>query len=87
MAGPRSDLRWKQTEFRLPAFRATDLRLIGDMCSDPLTKAIRNHVPAFRAPVWSDDARQVLVLLGESRSDAVSAAIRRGALRFVETLD
>ena len=66
---------------------AADLRLIGDMCSDPLTKAIRNHVPAFRTPVWSDDVRQVLVLLGESRSDAVSAAIRRVALRFVETLD
>ena len=78
---------WRPSEFQRPAFRTADLRLVGDMCSDPLTKAIRNDVLAFRMPVWSDDARQVLVLFGERWSDALAVAIRKGTLRFVETPD
>lgn len=68
-------------------FDPTDLRLIADLCSDPLTRAVRNNVLGFRSPVWSDDMRRLLVLIGESRSDPVTVAIRKGALRFVETPD
>ena len=57
------------------------------MLSDPLTRAIRNDAFAFCAPTWSDDARQVLVVLGERRSDAVAVAMRKGALRFTRTPD
>lgn len=57
------------------------------MYSDPLIKAIRNDVFAFRSPVWSDGARQVLVLLGERWSDTVAMAVSKGRLCFAETLE
>ena len=85
MVEPRSDRRRPESGF--PAFRTADLRFIGDICSDPLTRAIRNDTLAFRAPVWSEDARRVLAALGDGRSDAVAVAIRRGALRFDVTPD
>ena len=85
MAEPRSNLR--RAEPRFPAFRTSELRFIGDMFSDPVTRAIRNDILAFRAPVWSEDARRVLAGLGDRRSDAVAVAIRRGALRFAVTPD
>ena len=79
---------WSALEFRRPAFRPVDLRLIGDMYADPVTKAVRNDVLAFGAPVWSDaiDQLPVLVAAGWS-SDALEVAISQGALRFAETLD
>ena len=87
MKTPPADQGWRQAEFRPPAFLATDLRLIGDLLSDPLTRAIRNDALAFCAPTWSDDARQALVVLGERLSDAVAVAMRKGALRFTRTPD
>ena len=69
------------------AFDPADLRLVADLRSDPLTRAIRNNVLGFRSPAWSDEARQVLALMGESRSDSVAVAIGRAALRFIETPD
>lgn len=74
-------------ESGFPAFRAVDLRPIGDMLSDPLTRVIRNDILAFRAPVWSKDARRALAVSCDARSDAVVVAIRRGALPFVVTPD
>ena len=82
-----SDHGWSWPKYRLPAFRAADLRLVGDMYSDPVTTAVRNDALAFPVPTWSDDARQVLVVLGDRLSDAVAVAVRKGALRFAETLD
>ena len=87
MRASPADQGWRQAELRPPTFRAADLRLIGDLLSDPLTRAIRNDALAFCAPTWSDDARQALVGLGERLSDVVAVAMRRGALRFAETLD
>ena len=87
MAEPETGQDWSPLEFRRPAFRPADLRLIGDMYSDPLTKAIRNDAFAYRPPVWSGDMRHVLALLAERLSDAVEVVIRKGALPFVETLD
>ena len=74
-------------EFRGSAFNPADLRLVADLRSDPLTRAIRNNVLDFRSPAWSDDGRQVLALMGESQSDAVSVAIRKGKLSVVEVPD
>ncbi len=79
MAEPQSD--------RCPAFRAADLRFIGYLFSDPLTRAIRNDILSFHVPVWSEDARRTLAGLGDGRSDAVAVAIRRGALRFAAAPD
>ena len=87
MRAPLADQGGGQVEFRSPAFRAADLRLIGDMLSDPMTRAIRNDALAFCAPTWSEDARQALVVLGERWSDSVAVAMRKGALRFAETLE
>ena len=75
------------TESGFPAFCSADLRFIGDMFSDPLTRAIRNDILSFRAPVWSEDERRVLTVLGDGRSDAVTVATRRGALRFAASPD
>ena len=77
----------RQSESGFPEFRTADLRLIGDMCSVPLTRAIRNDILAFRAPVWSEDARWVLARLGDARPDAVTVAMRRGALSFAMAPD
>ena len=74
-------------ESGFPAFCSADLCFVGDMFSDPLTRAIRNDILSFRAPVWSEDERRVLTGLGDGRSDAVAVAIRRGALRFAVTPD
>ena len=74
-------------ESGFPAFFSADLRFIGNMFSDPLTRAIRNDVLSFRAPVWSGDARRVLAGIGDKRSDAVAVAIRRGALSFAVAPD
>ncbi len=74
-------------ESAIPTFRVADLRFIGDMLSDPLTRAIRNDALAFRAPVWTEDAARVLAGVGDGLSDVVAVAIRRGALRFTVTPD
>ena len=79
---------WSALEFQRPAFRPADLRLIGDMYADPVTKAVRNDVLAFGAPVWPDAIDQIPVLVAAGWSyDALEVAIRQGALRFAETLD
>ena len=56
------------------------------MLSDPLARAIRSNPLAFREPIWSE-GRPALVLLGEKLFGALTTAIRKGALSFVETLD
>ncbi len=85
MAKAESDRIAQQPQSRGFPFDPADLRLVAAYCSDPLTRAIRNHVLGFRSPAWSDEARTVLARMGESRSDAVAVAIRRKALCFVET--
>ncbi|MDE0172730.1 MAG: PD-(D/E)XK nuclease family protein [Defluviicoccus sp.] len=80
-AGRRRDSRGLDRGF---AFDPADLRLIADYRSDPLTRATRNNLLGFRSPAWSDETRQALAWVGESWSDAVSVAIRKGSLRFVE---
>ena len=74
-------------KIRGSAFDPADLRLVADLCSDPLTRTIRNNVIDFRSPVWSDDAHRILALIGESRADPVAVAIRKDALHFAETRD
>ena len=69
------------------AFDPAALRLVADLWSDPLARTIRNNVPGFRPPVWSDDVRRFLALIGESRSDPVTVAIGKDALSFVEAPD
>ena len=78
---------WGRLRFRRPAFDAAGLRLVGDMVSDPVMRAIRRDVFEFRRPVWSEEGRRALVFLGERLSDAVAVAIGKGALSFSETLD
>lgn len=85
MSEPQSNRR--RTESGFPAFRTADLRLVGDMCSHPLTRAIRNCLLSFHAPVWSEDTGEVLAGLGDARSDAVAVVIRRNALRFAVAPD
>ena len=87
MAEAESDRSARPPRSRGFAFDPADLRLIADYRSDPLTRAIRNNLFGFRSPAWSDEARQALARVGESRSDAVSVAIGKGKLRFVETPD
>ena len=79
---------WSALEFRRPAFRPVDLRLMGDICADPLTKAVRTDVLTFGAPIWFDAIHQLPVLVAAGwSSDALKLAIRQGVLRFAETLD
>ena len=77
---------WKRLEFQRPAFHPANLRLVGDVLSGPVTRAIGNDAFRFREPNWSE-GRPVLVSLGESLSNALAMAIRRGALSFQEPPD
>ena len=77
---------WKRLKFQRPAFHPDDLRLVGDMLSDPVTRAIRNDAFGFEGPDWSE-GRLALVSLGEILSNALAMAIRRGALSFQEPPD
>ena len=77
---------WKRLDFQRPAFDPADLRLVGDMLSDPVTRAIGNDAFRFREPLWSE-GRPALVSLGESLSNALAMAIRRGTLSFQEPPD
>ena len=63
------------------------LRLVGDMISNPVMRAIRRGAFKFRGPVWSEESRKALVVVYERMSDAVAVAIRKGSLRVAETLD
>ena len=88
MAESDKDYDWSALELRRLAFRPAELRLIGGMCADPLTKTVRNNVLAFGAPVWFDAIHQLPVLVAAGwSSDALEVAIRQDALRFSETLD
>ena len=77
---------WKRLDFRRPAFHPADLRLVGDLISDPVTRAIRSGAFRFREPIWSE-GRPALLSLGELLSNALATAIRRGALLFQEPPD
>ena len=85
MAETESDRSARPLRGRGFAFDPADLRLVADYRCDPLTRAIRNNLLGFCLPAWSDETRQALALMGDSRSDAVSVAIRKGNLRFVGT--
>ena len=63
------------------------MRLVNDMISDPVMRAIRRDAFEFRRPVWSEEGRKALSFLGEKLSDAVAVVIGKGALCFSETLD
>ena len=68
-----------------PPFGGDDLRLVGEMCTDPLTRAMRNDAIAFRGPVWSE-GRPGLATLGENLSGALAMVIRTGALSFAKEI-
>ena len=85
MADQQSDRRPAEVGF--PMFRTSELRFIGDMFSDPVTRAIRNDVLAFSPPIWSEDSHCILAGLGDGLSDTVAVAIRRGVLCFAVTPD
>ena len=78
---------WDRLRFQRPAFHASGLRLVGDMISDPVMRAITRDVIKFRGPVWSEEGRKALVFVGEKLSDAVAVAIGKGALPFFKALD
>lgn len=77
---------WNRLEFQRPAFHSADLRLAGDMLSDPVTRAIGNDAFRFREPIWSE-GRPALASLGEALSNALAMALRRDALSFQEPPD
>ena len=77
---------WNRLVFQRPAFHSADLRLVGDMLSDPVTRAIGNDAFRFREPIWSE-GRPALVSLGETLSNALATAIGSGALPFQEPPD
>ena len=88
MAESDKDCDWSALEFRRPAFRPAELRLIGGMCADSLTKTVRNDILAFGPPVWFDATPQLPVLVAAGwSSHALKSAIRQGAFLFAETLD
>ena len=78
---------WNRLEFQRPAFHPADLRLVGDLLSDPVTRAIGNGAFRFREPIWSEGRRSVLIGLGEKLSDALVVAIKKVALSFQEPPD
>ncbi len=82
MIEPQSSQGWRQTKFS-----DVDLRMVGDMCSSPLSKAIRRDLLTTQLPVWSDETHRGLARLGEWWLDAVAVAIRRKALPFAGTPD
>ena len=77
---------WKRLDFQRPAFHPADLRRVGDLLSDPVTRAIGNDAFRFREPIWSK-GRPALVFLGETLSNALAMAIRREAISFQEPPD
>ena len=65
-----------------------DLRLVGDMPSDPVTRAIRKGVLPFQEPPdWPEEHSSALASLGETLSNVLAMAIRRGGLSFQEPPD
>ena len=87
MAEPDTGWDWRVLVFRPPAFRPDDLRLAGDLCSDPVTKAIRHGLLTFGSPVWCGGLRELPALVRAWWPlDALMVAIRQDALRFVEML-
>ena len=68
-------------------FRTVDLRMVGNMCLSPLTRSLRNDIPAFCAPNWSHSSHEALVAHGEKLLDVIRVAIRRNALPFTVAPD
>ena len=88
MAEPDTGWDWRALESRPPAFRPDDLRFAGDLCSDPVTRAIRHGLLSFASPAWCDDLRELPALAAAWRpSNALKVAIGRGALPFADTPD
>ena len=78
---------WSRLRLRSTAFDAAGLRLVGDMVSAPVVRAIRRDTFEFRGPEWSEEGHNALVFFGERWSDDVVVAIGKDALSFSETLD
>ena len=68
-------------DFQAPAFHSADLRMVGGLLSDPVTRAIRQDALGFRKPAWPE-GHPALVVVGERLSDALTTAIRNDALSF-----
>ena len=68
-------------------FRSRDLKLLGNMLSDPLTRAVRTGILDFHGLVWCAEMKKNLAKFGDGWSNAITVAIRRGKLDFTRTLD
>ena len=68
-------------DFQAPAFHSADLRMVGDLLSDPVTRAIRQGALGFQKPAWPE-GHSALVFVGEKLSGALTAAIRNDVLSF-----
>ena len=68
-------------DFQGPAFHSADLRMVGGLLSDPVTRAIRQDALGFQEPAWPE-GYPALVFVGEKLSGALTAAIRNDALSF-----
>ena len=77
---------WRRLEFQRPAFHPDRLRLVGGLLSDPVARALGSDAFGFRGPIWSE-GRPALVSLGETLSGALTMAIGREALSFLEKPD
>ena len=68
-------------DFQAPAFHSADLRMVGGLLSDPITRAIRHGALVFQEPAWPE-GYSALVFVGEKLSGALTAAIRNDVLSF-----
>ena len=68
-------------DFQAPAFHSADLRMVGDLLSDPVTRAIRQGALGFQKPAWPE-GHSALVFVGEKLSGTLTAAIRNDVLSF-----
>ena len=71
--------------WNLNEFRAAEVRLVGNMCSSPLTRSIRCTLPAGSLLSWSADSRRALVFLSEKLFDPIDIALWRRVLPFART--
>ena len=73
-------------DFQAPAFHSADLRMVGGLLSDPVTRAIRQGALGFQEPAWPE-GHSALVFVGEKLSGALTVVIRGDALSFPDPPD
>ena len=73
-------------DFQAPAFHSADLRMVGGLLSDPVTRAIRQGALGFQEPAWPE-GHSAPVFVGEKLSGALTAVIRGDALSFLDPPD